>query len=266
MSATPLEWLYTCESYNMKVMLDDMKVLSIYGDHNESMSNNDVMVFTNMFTKTNFLPNGLAEMFPKLERFYVASSRLKHVFRKNFIGFKNLKHLDLRYNDIESIPDDAFIDLFNLEVLTLSGNSIKKLPSNAFVSMMELRYFDASDNEISEFNDEMFSTNSKLEEILLENNQIKNIKSNFSKFKSIGFIDLRDNSCVSSFYLRDHPDYPLISEFQQEVNSNCTKKEEPKYKLAYIKKILQWDICPRINLPMNMLCLFERKFMSEGKP
>lgn len=254
----------------MKVMKDDVRVLSTYGEHNDSMTNGDVIVFSNVFTKTNYLPSGLAKMFPKLERFYVASSRLKHIARKNFVGFGGLKTLDLRYNEIQTIPGDAFVDLFNLEVLTISGNLIKMLPTNAFVSMMDLRYFDASDNEITEFDDEVFSMNSQLEEILLENNKINSINANFAKFNRIGFIDLRDNACVSSFYLRDHPDYPTIRDFQREVNGNCTKApSKKKEKLPAGTKIehsvLQWDMCPRLMRPSNMLCLFERTFMGKVK-
>jgi Leucine-rich repeat (LRR) protein len=267
-SLTPLEWLYTCESFNMKVMIDDVKVLSIYGEHNGTMTNDDVMVFSNVFTKTNYLPTGLAKMFPKLERFYVASSRLKYIFRKNFVGFNKLKTLDLRYNEIESLSTDAFLDLFNLEVLTISGNFIKKLPTNAFVSLMDLKYFDASDNEIEEFDDEVFSLSLQLEEILLDNNKINSIKANFRKLKSVGFIDLRDNECIDSFFLRDHPGYPSIYEFQKEINSNCTIDELNDTNPTETRvehRVLQWDICPRLMHPINMLCLIERKFMGEVK-
>lgn len=252
----------------MRVMIDDVKVLSVYGEHNETMTNDDVLVFSNMFTKTRYLPNGIAKLFPNLERFYVASSRLKFISRKNFIGLNKLKNLDLRFNEIETIPDDAFIDLFNLEVLTMSGNLIKKLPTNAFVSMMELRYFDASDNEIKEFDDEIFLQSTKLEEILLENNKIKNINSAFLRFNDIGFIDLRNNACVDSVFLRDHPGYPLISDFQEEINRNCSKTQTLitlPIGTMIERNVLEWDICPRLMLPMNMLCLVERKFMNEVK-
>lgn len=251
----------------MKVMIDDVKVLSVDGEHNHTMSRNDVIVFSNMFTKSNYLPSGIAKMFPYLERFYVASSRLKFISRKNFVGFKHLKSLDLRFNEIESLPPDAFLDLFELESLTISGNLIKDLPTNAFVSMMELRYFDAGDNEIRHFDDEMFVHNPKLEEILLENNKIRSIKSNFPSFNHIGFIDLRDNVCIDSLFLRDHPDYPLISDFQKDINSNCTSQKRRLKLPAGSKsehKILQWDICPRLMMPMNMLCLIERKFMKDS--
>lgn len=249
-------------------MSDDVKILSIYGEHNETKTNDDVMVFSNIFTRSKFLPNGIAKMFPNLERFNVASSRLNFVFRKNFVGFKKLRTLDLRFNDIEFLPDDVFIDLFDLEVLTISGNLIKKLPSMAFVSMMELRYFDASDNEIVEFDDGIFSLSVKLEEILLKNNQITKIKSNFETFKRIGFIDLRDNECTSAFYLQDQPGFPTIKTFQEEIDKNCTRTDKMIQLLPGTRierSILQWDICPRLMLPTKMFCLFERKFIKERR-
>lgn len=246
----------------MRVKNDSVKVRSVYGEHNGTMTNDDVLVFSNAFTKSRYLPNGVGKLFQRLERFYVVSSRVKFIRRRNFVSLKHLKSLDLRYNEIESIPDDAFIDLFSLEILTISGNLIKKLPTNALVSMMDLRYFDASDNEIKDFDGEIFTQNSALQEVLLENNQIKSISANFLKFDDIGFIDLRDNVCINSFYLRNRPDYPSISEFQADINSNCT---EPESRLPagtrFERSILQWDICPRLLLPMNMLCLIERKFM-----
>lgn len=252
----------------MKVMIDDVKVLSVDGDHNRTMSSDDVIVFSNMFTKSSYLPSGIGKMFPYLERFYVASSRLKFVSRKNFVGLKRLRTLDLRFNELESLPADAFLDLFELEILTISGNLIKKLPTNAFVSMMKLRYFDAGDNEIRQFDDEIFMHNPLLEEILLENNGIRSIKSNFASFNRIGFIDLRDNVCIDSLFLRDHPDYPLISDFQRTVDSNCTGQQRLIKLPAGTKlehKVLQWDMCPRLMTPMNMLCLIERKFMKDQK-
>lgn len=251
----------------MKVMSDDVKILSIYGEHNATMTNDDVMVFSNMFAKSKFLPSGIAKMFPNLERFNVASSRVKFVFRKNFVGFKKLRTLDLRFNEIEVLPDDVFIDLFELEVLTISGNLIKKLPSMAFVSMMELRYFDGSDNEIMEFDDEIFSLSLKLEEILLKNNEINLIKASFGRFSRLEFIDLRDNVCTSAIYLRDQPDYHSVANFQDEIDKNCTRRIDKMIQLPtgtrIERSILQWDICPRLMLPTNMFCLFERKFTKE---
>lgn len=244
-------------------MIDGLKVVSVDGEHNLTKTNDDVIVFSNMYTKTNYLPSRIAAMFPFLERFYVASSRLKFISRKNFVGFKNLRVLDLRYNEIATIPDDAFLDLFSLEVLTISGNVIKTLPMNAFVSLMDLRFFDASDNEIGAFDDEILSQSSKLQEILLENNKIKRINSNFERFNDIGFVDLRDNVCIDALFLRDHPDYPLLFEFQIEVNSNCTSKDQRTPPVTDNNApVMQWKICSQLELPLHVFCTMDKKLIN----
>lgn len=236
-----------------------MTVASISGYHNELMSNEDVIVFTNAFVLTDYIPRGIGRVFQNLERFRVVSSRLKKISRWNFFGLRNLKTLDLRFNELQIVPDDAFLDLFNIEELNLSGNLIRKLPSNAFVSNMNMRYFDASYNEIKEFNDEMFSHNfQELREILLHNNKIRKIQTNLQKFREVEFVDLRKNECTDSLFFKDHPDYPLLSEYQAEIKINCTKKETAIALPAgtdYESNILENEsLCERLALPLTKRC------------
>lgn len=267
---THLQWFYTCESFNLRVMKSGVKVASVFGQHNVAKTNKDVVVFSNQFTKTSHLPQGIGLVFPRLSRFFVVASKLRFIERRNFVGLTRLKILDLRFNEIEAIPDDAFLDLFSLEVITLSGNLLTTLPTNCFVTMLSLRYFDASDNLIETFNDEIFSQNENLQEILLEHNKISRITANFTQFRDVGFIDLRNNVCTEdNFYLRGFPNLPTLAEFQESINERCedarneivkrsTTTDEQQQEI----RVLQWDVCPR-TMPshmMNVLCLLERKF------
>jgi Leucine-rich repeat (LRR) protein len=175
----------------------------------------------------------------------------------------NLHTLDLRYNEIESIPNDVFLDLFNLEILSISGNYLKKLP-NAFINLHNLRFIDSSDNEISAFDDDVFSTNNDLEEILLDNNQIKLIRANFEKFKNIGFIDFRGNVCIDNLYLKDHQDFPLLFEFQEEINYNCTKRITRNIKLlagtVEEDEVMRWENCSDLKMSsLSKICSTARK-------
>jgi Leucine-rich repeat (LRR) protein len=243
-----------------------VKVVSVFGDHNATKSNKDVLVFSNQFTKTTHLPQGIGLVFPRLTRFFVVASKLKFIARRNFVGLTRLRILDLRFNEIETIPDDVFLDLFSLEVLTMSGNQLKSLPTNCFVTMLSLRYFDASDNSIESFNDEIFVQNENLQEILLEHNKIATIAANFTRYKDIGFIDLRDNVCVQDkFYLRGFPNLLSLDDFQESINEHCEDARNEIVKRSTRDeemRVLQWDICPRM-MPAhmkNLLCLIERKF------
>ena len=67
-----------------------------------------------------FLPENMAEKFPKLEIYVGSSCSLTVIIRENFLNLKYLKRLTLNDNKIEVISDDVFDDLFALEILKLS--------------------------------------------------------------------------------------------------------------------------------------------------
>lgn len=256
--------LYTCESFNLRVLYENTRISSIFGQHEEGLSNKDVEAIRNVFTRSPYLPHDLLKIFPNLKHYYVPSTRIQFISRKNFAGMTNLVTLDLRFNEIEFLPNDTFLDLFSLEILSMGGNFIKKLPPNIFSNMLNLRFLDISDNELLFFDDEILSTNMELEEILLNHNRVRAINSNFEKFKDIGFIDLRGNVCIDTLYLRDHPDFPLLFEFQEEINYNCTRRSPRDVKLlpgTQIKNVLSWEICSHLipNASMGKMCLTEKR-------
>jgi hypothetical protein len=260
----PGRYLYTCESFNLRVDIENSQISSVDGVHENNLVNGDVAVLRNVFSRTFYIPNGIASIFPNLHHFYIPSSRILKVTRRNFAGMMDLHTLDLRFNELESLDNDVFLDLFNLEILSLSGNFIKKLPSNAFLNLHSLRYFDVSDNDIALFDDEILSTNLELEEVLLDHNRIKSVRANFERFRDIGFIDLRGNVCIDTLYLKDHPDYPLLFELQEEINYNCTKRERRDIKIlpgtADLKNVLSWEICSQLRLPTTgKMCLTEKR-------
>ena len=59
----------------------------------------------------------------------------------------HLLHLDLRSNQIQSVPDHG-TGLKDLEELNISKNQIKKLPENFLASLLSLKTLDASRNEL----------------------------------------------------------------------------------------------------------------------
>lgn len=192
-------------------------------------------------------------MLPNLERFYVVSSRLKHIFRRNFFHLRKLKFLDLRFNELVVIPDDGFIDLFDLELLNLSGNLIKKLPSNFLISNIHLQYFEAGDNEITEFNDEIFHHNLHVAEFLMHNNRLKRIEINLWKFRQLEFVDFRGNECINAMYYKGHPNYSVLRQLQKEIIENCTMTAQLK-QLNYRSSIEGDELCEKLALPSTKKC------------
>ena len=62
-------------------------------------------------------------------------------------SFPHLKYLDLRGNQIVTIPN-LDTRLRDLEILNISKNKIQELPDEFLISMPSLRILDASRNEI----------------------------------------------------------------------------------------------------------------------
>jgi len=93
----------------------------------------------------------------------------------NLTKFKYLSHLDLRYNDFKTIPDDAFGHNDQLRSIDLSHNKISYVGSNAFHSLPRLQDLDMSFNKLKVINNYAFASLSPPSRVLtldLSNNKI----------------------------------------------------------------------------------------------
>lgn len=63
-------------------------------------------------------------------------------------SFPHLRYLDLRSNQITTVPDLSCCPLKDLEMLNISRNRIQKLPDDFLTGLPSLRILDASMNEI----------------------------------------------------------------------------------------------------------------------
>lgn len=68
----------------------------------------------------------------------------------------HLRYLDLRSNQIQSVPDHGS-GLKDLEELNVSRNQIKNLPENFFTGLHSLKTLDASRNELGMLCRNLFS-------------------------------------------------------------------------------------------------------------
>ncbi|XP_062595444.1 leucine-rich repeat-containing protein 3-like [Saccostrea cucullata] len=66
--------------------------------------------------------------------------------------------LDLSYNKITTIQDNAFASLYNLRELDLYGNEITTIQDNVFASLYNLRKLDLANNEITTIQDNVFAS------------------------------------------------------------------------------------------------------------
>jgi hypothetical protein len=75
--------------------------------------------------KIEFLPENLVETFPNLIGYNARDCSIKQILRKKFRGLINLHGLFLSFNQIETIPSDAFKDLTALKYLELREINFK---------------------------------------------------------------------------------------------------------------------------------------------
>jgi Leucine-rich repeat (LRR) protein len=63
----------------------------------------------------------------------ITEERIEKIDENAFVGFDNLKVLDLNSNKLKTIKSNQFERLINLETLELQQNQIAELDENAFV-------------------------------------------------------------------------------------------------------------------------------------
>lgn len=165
--------------------------------HGKGKSYNEIQTFYAYNPNITFIPKGIGDYFPNLQRFIITKSRLRHIEWRDFRNMKNLKVMSLNENKIERLSLCAFQYLENLESISLDGNQITSLHERHFMNLPNLVTISANDNSITELEHDLFQNNLKLKDILFRNNEITAIKINFRQLRSLGMVDFQSNKCIS---------------------------------------------------------------------
>lgn len=80
-------------------------------------------------------PTGMDRMFPNLKCLAIVNCGLKKIRRSDFVGLGKLINIDLSSNDLESLPNDLFMDLPNLQRIRLSDNKIARISSKLMLHL-----------------------------------------------------------------------------------------------------------------------------------
>ncbi|XP_075729831.1 peroxidasin isoform X2 [Rhipicephalus microplus] len=89
---------------------------------------------------------------------------------------ENTTVLDLRFNQIQRIPANAFQDLPNLDTLMLDSNQLQIVENQAFEKLRNLRHLFLSKNRIRRIEDDAFSGLQQLEQLHLNDNQVRTVQ------------------------------------------------------------------------------------------
>ncbi|KAL3249344.1 hypothetical protein MRX96_056063 [Rhipicephalus microplus] len=89
---------------------------------------------------------------------------------------ENTTVLDLRFNQIQRLPANAFQDLPNLDTLMLDSNQLQIVENQAFEKLRNLRHLFLSKNRIRHIEDDAFSGLQQLEQLHLNDNHIRTVQ------------------------------------------------------------------------------------------
>ena len=159
------------------------------------------------FNKIRFLQSGLFNSLNRLQELDLFRNEITSVKKNTFDGLTNLTILSLQTNKIEIIPSELFANLLLLERLDISYNRLIKIEKSAFKNLKSLANLNMRNNYLESlvdvfdgviqlsildlrFNFIKIFENSftfAVEEIILEYNALKIIKSNSA---SLSFIKI----------------------------------------------------------------------------
>ena len=110
-----------------------------------------------------------------------------------------LKTLDMRANNLTSVPVELFSKLKNIEAINLASNNFTLLPKHGFADLPNLKYLYLYDNTIKEIEKEAFKNLPVIRRISLKDNRIEgNVTKNmFVGLDRLDYLDLSNNLITS---------------------------------------------------------------------
>ena len=140
---------------------------------------------------------------------------------------KEAKEVDLRYNTILNLEDDAFLNLTQCTKLNMEGNILTHIKSGMFKGLQSLTDLDLRSNNISDIDPEAFlSLQECIENIWLGNNQLTCLRAGtFKGLVALDQLDLHSNQ-ISFIEPGTFSDLPLISVLYLDNNRLVTPMAE----------------------------------------
>nr|AIO08098.1 variable lymphocyte receptor C [Petromyzon marinus] len=142
------------------------------------------------------------------ERLDLKFNQLTSIPGKAFHGLTRLTFLSLDNNKLQSLPAGVFDGLSELDRLSLQLNQLKFLPPRVFDSLTKLTYLSLNDNQLQSVPDGVFDKLGSLERLDLENNKLQSVP--YGVFDSLTnlqtmFLDNNpwDCACSDIIYLRN---------------------------------------------------------------
>uniref|UniRef100_A0A1I8EZU1 Leucine Rich Repeat family protein n=1 Tax=Wuchereria bancrofti TaxID=6293 RepID=A0A1I8EZU1_WUCBA len=131
---------------------------------------------------------------PSLQRLSLAGNYLNESLACWWDGLEHLKELDLGWNEILKIDENAFNGLSNLRRLNMSETSITEF-NKILKHLPSLKELDLSNGKLQQIDEsDLEAQNGRLEELILRNNQLTTLpRSVLENMKNLRLLDLSNN-------------------------------------------------------------------------
>ena len=124
--------IYKCKARNLNVQSDNERITEVIGEPKDQKSSQDVQILIIENQVCQYLPKDFDSHFPEVYHLDVNNCGLKNVSSEEMKMFPKLKHLYIRSNPIEVLPEGLFQHNLFLEFINLNDNKIKHVGANIF--------------------------------------------------------------------------------------------------------------------------------------
>lgn len=104
----------------------------------------------------------------QLKVLQIQNNTIEHLSDNSLFGLEMLQYLDISRNRLLSIESHALTSLASLQVFDLSHNNISALSTILFNGLNQLKYVNLSKTELRLLPDGIFASQSKLEELIID--------------------------------------------------------------------------------------------------
>ncbi|CAG9811566.1 unnamed protein product [Chironomus riparius] len=235
----------------------------IRGTHEENKTDEDVTIIETTFVSSaEYIPSIICDRFKNVEKLFIQTG-LEKIDTKALKSCKNLQHLNLFFNKIREISEDAFVENTELNYLDIRGNQLTTLHPKLFKNqneslktlhlqgnpnlLLSSELFKSLSNltslSLSSYHPGWFSTLDSLEELYLgPSDNIELPKSLFSSLKSLKLLSLNEKN-LTTLHADSFGDLPNLSRLWLK-NGRIEAIDEKIFKQTGINDInLEGNVC-----------------------
>lgn len=139
---------YTCCVTSATITKPDTPIAAFKGQHHSGKSNKNVAGIWFKDTLVEFMPKGLAIIFPSLTNLDIVNCQLKQLTMEDLGGLDKLEVLLIRSNKLQSVPTNLFLNMPKLRVVNFCHNLLERFePETVAAIAGQLEFLNLRNNE-----------------------------------------------------------------------------------------------------------------------